>query len=78
MIIKNTFALAVAFLISVAVLAVPSKTEAHDRPHLPSKPCASEDSVNCFWDAGRRGNGKGFSFWVDRHGNVTYLDPRKN
>ncbi|AWY07635.1 hypothetical protein SEA_YOSIF_71 [Streptomyces phage Yosif] len=45
---------------------------------LPKKPCALEDSVDCFWDAGRRGNGKGYSFWVDKNGRQHFLDPRKN
>lgn len=28
------------------------------------RPCANEDSVNCFWDAGTSGNGGGHSFYV--------------
>lgn len=43
------------------------------------RPCASEDSPGpCFWDAGRRGNHRGYSFWVDRRNHVHYLDPRRN
>lgn len=29
----------------------------------------------CFWDAGARGDGKGHSFIVDKHGEVDYIDP---
>lgn len=48
-------------------------------PRIPTRPCADDsDDRNCFWDAGRRGNGKGYSYWVDRAGNVTYLDPKLN
>ncbi|WP_436739955.1 hypothetical protein [Streptomyces sp. BBFR102] len=49
-------------------------------PSLPGKPCRDDDSNsrNCFWDAGKRGNGKGHSYWVDRAGAVTYLNPKLN
>lgn len=48
-------------------------------PSLPTRPCRDDsDDVNCFWDAGQRGNRKGYSYWVDRVGNVTYLDPKLN
>lgn len=33
-------------------------------------PCASEDSVNCFWDASEQGNGQGESFYVDDAGQI--------
>jgi hypothetical protein len=42
---------------------------------IPTKPCKTEDSINCYWDAGVRGNGKGRSFWTGRDGKVHYLDP---
>ncbi|MFF8845523.1 hypothetical protein ACF08N_22845 [Streptomyces sp. NPDC015127] len=47
---------------------------------LPTRPCAEDDSTSrdCFWDAARRGNGKGYSYWVDAQGRVTYLDPKLN
>ncbi|WP_432006333.1 hypothetical protein [Streptomyces parvus] len=47
---------------------------------LPSKPCSEDDSTsrNCYWDAAKRGNGKGYSYFVDRAGNVTYLNPKLN
>jgi hypothetical protein len=31
--------------------------------NLPTTPCATEDSEDCFWDATVRGNGEGRSFW---------------
>lgn len=43
---------------------------------IPTTPCKFEDSTNCFWDAGTQGNGHGHSFWTDRDGHVSYLDPR--
>jgi hypothetical protein len=47
--------------------------------HIPTKPCAEDgDSRNCYWDAAKRGNGKGYSYYVDRAGNVTYLNPKLN
>ncbi|MEU8621396.1 hypothetical protein [Streptomyces sp. NPDC048623] len=49
-------------------------------PQLPTRPCPEEDtdSNNCFWDAARRGNGEGHSYWVDAEGKVTYLDQKLN
>ncbi|AGM12249.1 hypothetical protein ZEMLYA_74 [Streptomyces phage Zemlya] len=49
-------------------------------PKLPTTPCPDDDSEskNCFWDAGRQGNGAGYSYWVDKAGKVTYLDPKLN
>ncbi|QPB09891.1 hypothetical protein KGG73_gp57 [Streptomyces phage Sentinel] len=47
--------------------------------HIPTRPCADDfDDRNCYWDAGKRGNGKGYSYYVDRVGSVTYLDPKLN
>lgn len=40
-------------------------------PVLP--PCEHEDSTNCYWDAGERGNGEGVSF-VDVDGTAYYPD----
>jgi hypothetical protein len=46
---------------------------------LPTRPCADDsDDRNCYWDAGKQGNGKGYSYYVDRAGNVTYLNPKLN
>ncbi|MEU0674499.1 hypothetical protein ABZ330_16690 [Streptomyces sp. NPDC006172] len=47
---------------------------------LPTRPCTEDDSVdrNCYWDAAKRGNGKGYSYVVDVRGNVIYLNPRLN
>ncbi|MEU9126604.1 hypothetical protein AB0D08_00570 [Kitasatospora sp. NPDC048540] len=45
---------------------------------LPTRACDYEDDRNCFWDAGQRDLGKGYSYWVDRNGTVTYLDPQLN
>ncbi|MEU0344212.1 hypothetical protein ABZ092_36025 [Streptomyces bobili] len=48
-------------------------------PSLPTRPCADDsDDRNCYWDAAKRGNGKGYSYIVDRAGNVTYLNPKLN
>ncbi len=61
------------------VLWPTSLSAADTRPAMPTKPCAQEDSRGpCFWDAGRRGNHRGYSFWVDRHNRIHYLDPRRN
>ncbi|MGW8630578.1 hypothetical protein [Streptomyces sp. NPDC055793] len=46
---------------------------------MPTRPCADDfDDRNCFWGAGQRGNRKGYSYWVDRAGNVTYLNAKLN
>ncbi|QFG10734.1 hypothetical protein SEA_ANIMUS_66 [Streptomyces phage Animus] len=47
---------------------------------LPTRPCTEDDTTsrNCFWDAARQGNGKGYSYWVDAKGRLTYLDPKLN
>lgn len=36
-------------------------------------PCASEDSLNCVWDARHMGNGVGRSYFTGRDGRVWYL-----
>lgn len=65
-----------AVVATVAVVAGPGTDAApvvqrasssESRPAMPAwslKPCASEDSVNCRWDADTAGNGKGHSFIV--------------
>lgn len=34
------------------------------KPSWTARPCVTEDSVNCYWDASIRGNGSGHSFIV--------------
>lgn len=48
--------------------------------HVPTRPCSDDDANtrNCYWDAAKRGNGKGYSYYVDRTGNVNYLNPKLN
>lgn len=79
--ITSVLALAVG-TVAGAVLTVTGSATADTvqapRPygwHIPAKPCKTEDSSNCYWDAGVRGNGKGRSFWTGRNGKVHYLDP---
>jgi hypothetical protein len=60
-------------------VTLPAKVKYVPVFHIPSKPCAEDgDSTNCYWDAAKRGNGKGYSYYVDRAGNVTYLNPKLN
>ncbi|MFF7252423.1 hypothetical protein [Streptomyces microflavus] len=49
-------------------------------PKLPTKACKDDDSnsVNCYWDAAKRGNGKGYSYYVTAKGQVVYLNPKLN
>lgn len=37
------------------------------------EPCPTEDSTNCYWDAGTRGNGEGQSFIAFTDDIVLYL-----
>jgi hypothetical protein len=65
-------------VISVTGAATAEVAPASPKPyywHIPAKPCKFEDSRNCYWDAGVRGNGKGRSFWTGRNGKVHYLNP---
>ncbi|MDX3525102.1 hypothetical protein P1P75_01215 [Streptomyces sp. ID05-39B] len=58
---------------------LPAKVTQAPALRLPTRPCADDsDDVNCYWDAAKRGNGKGYSYYVDRAGNVTYLNPKLN
>jgi hypothetical protein len=60
-------------------VTLPAKVKYVPVFHIPSKPCAEDgDDTNCHWDAAKRGNGKGYSYYVDRAGNVTYLNPKLN
>ncbi|MCX5236210.1 hypothetical protein OG824_13465 [Streptomyces prunicolor] len=47
---------------------------------VPKAPCSEDDATsrNCYWDAAKRGNGKGYSYVVDVRGNVIYLNPKLN
>ncbi|MFF3249705.1 hypothetical protein ACFYWP_01525 [Actinacidiphila glaucinigra] len=67
------------------VVTLPDTTQAPKTKYvpvfrLPTKPCSEDEqtSRDCYWDAAKRGNGKGFSYWVDKSGHVTYLNPRLN
>lgn len=42
-------------------------------------PCAYEDggpALPCYWDAGKRGNHRGASYWIDKRGTAHYVDGR--
>uniref|UniRef100_A0AAU7H0D3 Uncharacterized protein n=1 Tax=Streptomyces phage Kamino TaxID=3158857 RepID=A0AAU7H0D3_9CAUD len=45
---------------------------------LPTRPCSDEGGRSCYWDGGKELNGKSPSYWVDRNGVVTYLNPKWN
>ncbi|MFE0964087.1 MULTISPECIES: hypothetical protein [Streptomyces] len=49
-------------------------------PKLPTRPCSLDNQVtrSCYYDAAKRGNGKGYSYTRDAYGKVTYLNPRLN
>jgi hypothetical protein len=55
-------------LVAVALLvggaAVGSSVRPPHHPPWMSRPCAAEDSVNCYWNARQQGNGQGDSFYV--------------
>ena len=59
-----------------------STTKVQAMPKWMHRPCPEEDSVNCFWDAGSRGNGVGHSFYVRQFPGkakmvcVMYVKPR--
>ncbi|MFE4451452.1 hypothetical protein [Streptomyces sp. NPDC056796] len=85
--IATAVALGAAFLLGAAVEtpepALRTETVAstyYATPKLPTKPCAEDgpSSKNCYWDAAKRGNGKGYSYVVDARGQVTYLNPKLN
>jgi hypothetical protein len=72
-------ALPIGFLLGLPIDAGASQVKPVTPQFLPDRPCELEDDArNCFWDAGRRGNGRGYSYWVDRQGSVHFLDPRHN
>jgi hypothetical protein len=61
-------------------VTLPAKVKYVPVFHLPTRPCSEDNTVirNCYWDAAKRGNGKGYSYYIDRAGNVTYLNPKLN
>lgn len=69
-----------------ALATAGTATHGSAAPSLPkwmTRPCAEEDSVNCYWDAQTMGNGKGHSFYVRKlPGDITglacifYVKPR--
>jgi hypothetical protein len=63
-------------LVAVAILAsLGAAVHSHDAnastptPKWMSTPCPTEDSSNCYWDAGEAGNGRGHSFYAIRMAN---------
>ena len=66
---RATLTLAAGAVLTMA----PAQAATAPTPHgvvspMLSKPCAAEDSINCFWDAGSMGNGTGHSFYSVRIG----------
>lgn len=52
---------------TMSITTAAGATTTHSPLPLPkwmTTPCAQEDSYNCFWDAGSRGNHAGYSFFV--------------
>ncbi|QPB09976.1 hypothetical protein CPT_Sitrop_062 [Streptomyces phage Sitrop] len=45
---------------------------------LPTRPCSAEGGRDCYWDGGKELNGKAPSYWVDRNGQVVYLNGKWN
>jgi hypothetical protein len=83
--IATVVALATGFLLGSATTTSPrdevqvESVAATSPASLPTRPCADDsDDKNCYWDAAKRGNGKGYSYYVDRSGKVTYLNPKLN
>ncbi len=60
-------------LISLTIVAVLALTGcAQSDWTLGYPPCEHEDSVGCYWDAERMGNGEGASFVTLEDGEVVY------
>jgi hypothetical protein len=57
----------VKYLIAVILAIAPSLYQ------TVLKPCVTEDSVGCAWNAQTHGNGQGRSFWTDWDGNIHYV-----
>jgi len=65
----------VAGVLAIAAATIMTTEAAAETPS-PSwltRPCAHEDSVNCYWDAGTQGNGGGHSFFAVRVGEQVCL-----
>jgi hypothetical protein len=56
--------LATTVAVTTAVLLGSTAGAEAPSPTWLTRPCPSEDSVNCFWDAGAAGNGSGHSFFA--------------
>jgi hypothetical protein len=56
----------VATALTVVVLLSTGAAAEAPSPRWLTRPCAYEDSVNCYWDAGEAGNGSGHSFFAVR------------
>lgn len=58
-----------AFGAAVGLWVSPGRAYSSPDDHTTTlRPCVYEDSSNCFWDARKRGNGKGQSFVnIDGH-----------
>ena len=53
-------------LLTATVQLIGSAAAEAPSPVWLTRPCAYEDSVNCYWDAGDTGNGGGHSFFAVR------------
>lgn len=60
-------------LAATSLLMLDAKIDAATAAHLPHRPCPTEDSRSCVWDAVHMGNGSGHSFWVAKGGKVHYV-----
>jgi hypothetical protein len=66
-------ALAIFGAMGVAISHADADAAGDDMPRWSQVPCPTEDSRNCFWDAGERGNHKGHSFFAIPVGRTTCL-----
>jgi hypothetical protein len=78
--IRTLFAFCAGMLTAIAltVTGTATATDTHPAPvlhgairHAVTTPCPYEDSMNCYWDAGTAGNGRGHSFYSIRIGRMT-------
>jgi hypothetical protein len=70
-----TRTLAVALIVSAALLSGADRADDSQapRPADTSRPCPTEDSTGCTWNAATRGNGHGRSFTVTTDGTRHYF-----
>ena len=47
----------------MSVVTPVTASVSHEAPIWKTRPCEFEHSANCYWDAGKFGNGEGHSFW---------------